>query len=105
MPRKTCKGPATLLRALRRLEEDGQSVQVGLAEILEARHGRTRIYAARALEVGDLEPDALVLGALGRQIRGPEVGGAGPEVRVTVQAACLGEDGRSGYSLLAGVRP
>src|SRR5262245_32907888 len=99
MPRKTCTPASSLTRApgcfeedadhpqpapplwlagaLGGFEEDGEPVQVVLAEVLEARHRRAWIDAARALEVVYLELDALVLGALRGQVRRAQVGGAG----------------------------
>ena len=62
----------------------------------ERRHRRARVHARRALQVVDLELDALALRALvprGRARRGSR---AGAEVRVAVQAADLGEQLRAG---------
>src|SRR6476646_11577957 len=90
MPRKTRMAP-TLLGTLGGLEEDGELVQVVVAEIGERRHRRARVDAARTLEVVDLELDALVLGALGGEVRRAEVRAAGAEVGVAVRTARLGE--------------
>ena len=49
--------------------------------------GRAAVHAGRALEVRDLEGDALVLRALGGELRRTEVVPAVAQVRVAVQAA------------------
>src|SRR6266542_1600233 len=104
MPRKTrttrqertapCPAPkpgALLLAALGGLEEDGELLEVVLAEVCERRHGRARICRARVLEVLDLEVDALPLGAFRRQVGGAEVRRAGAEVRVARETGQLRE--------------
>ena len=58
-----------LLRALGGFEERRELFQAGVAEPGERRHRRARVDARRAFEVRDLERDALVLRALGGQIR------------------------------------
>ena len=49
--------------------------------------GRAAVHAGRALQVRDLEGDALVLRALGGELRRAEVVPAVAQVRVAVQAA------------------
>src|SRR5581483_9511922 len=93
MPRET-RTRLRLLPALRRLEEGGELAQVVLAEGRERRHRRPRVDTARALEMVDLELDALVLRALGGQVGRAEVRRAGAEVGVAVEAAHLREDVR-----------
>src|SRR5439155_24370334 len=103
MPRKTRtespgayrpspRGPWILLRPLPRLEEDGEVVQIVLAEVGEGLHRRARGHAARALDVVDRELDALLLRAFRREIGRPEVRAAGAVVRMAVHAPHSGED-------------
>src|SRR6266542_819599 len=92
MPRKT---RTPLLSSLRRFEERRERAQVLLAARVEMGHRRTGVDAARALEVADLELDPLVLGAFAREVGRAELGAAGAEVRMAVQAAGLGEQLRS----------
>src|SRR5881275_1920882 len=80
-----------LLRALGGLEEVRELVQVVRAERREDRHRRPLVDAARAPEVRDLEGDPLLLGALGAEIRGPEVRGADAEIGVAGSTARDGE--------------
>src|SRR6478672_5535192 len=99
MPRKTRMAP-TLLGTLGGLEEDGELVQVVVAEIGERRHRRARVDATRALEVVDLELDALVLRALGGEIGRAEVRAARAEIGVAVRAARHREEVRARECLL-----
>src|SRR5207237_1750806 len=89
-----------LLRSLGRFEEVRERGQVLVAETRERRHRRTGVDAARALQVGDLELDALVLRALRREVRRAEVRGARAEIGVAGQAACLREQRRAGLGEL-----
>src|SRR3954465_2723572 len=98
IPRKT--RTTALLRTLGRLEEDRELVQVLVAERREGRHRRPGIDAARALEVVDLELDALVLRSLLGEVWRAEVRGAGAEVAVARHAARLREQLRAGHGLL-----
>src|SRR5215217_7353785 len=98
IPRNT--RTAALLRTLGGLEEDGELVQVVLPERGERGHRRAGIDAARALEVVDLELDALVLRALLGQVRGTQVGRAGVEVGMAVRATRLGEENRARVGLV-----
>ena len=67
---KSTRATSYLLRALGGFEERRRAaVRFVLAEPGERRHRRARVHARRALEVGDLEGDALVLRALGGQVR------------------------------------
>src|SRR5438093_180716 len=93
IPRKT----RTLLPALRCLEKGRQLAQVVLAEILERRHRRAGVDAARALEVVDLELDALVLGTLRGEFWPDRA--TGTEVRVADRATRFGEQVRAGKRL------
>ena len=54
--------------------------------------GLPLVHARGALQMGDLEVDALVLRALGGQVGRAEVARAGAEVGVAVEAADLGEE-------------
>src|SRR5437868_8806365 len=76
-----------LLAALRSLEEGGERLQVLRALVRELRHRAARIDARRALQVGDLEGDALVLRPLGAEVGRTEVVAADAEVGMAVQAA------------------
>src|SRR5205085_4155605 len=78
---------------------DRELAQVRCAEIGEGRHRRALVHAARALEMGDLEGDALVLRSLGAQVRRAELRTAGAEVLVAVEAAGGREEIRSGNSV------
>src|SRR5579885_426941 len=77
----------SLFAALGGLEEGGELLQVILAQAGEARHRAAAVHAGRALEVRDLEGDALVLRALRGEVRRAEVVAAGPVVGVAVEAA------------------
>src|SRR5689334_1469116 len=93
MPRKTRKRTGRpSLRALRRLEEDREIVQVLVAETREGRHRRARVHARRALEVPDLEVDAELLRPDRREVRSAGEAAARVDVRVAVEAARLGEE-------------
>src|SRR4051794_5126567 len=98
MPRNIRTTPP-LLRALGGLEESGDLAQVRFAEVRERRHRRALVHAARALEVVDLEGDALLLRALGAQIRRAELRAADAEVGVAVEAARRGEEQGAGFGL------
>src|SRR5438128_4229667 len=74
-----------LLAALRGLEEGGERLQVLRALVREGRHRAARIDARRALQMRDLEGDALVLRALGRQVRRAEEVAPRAEVGMAVQ--------------------
>src|SRR5439155_22312798 len=89
----TRSGP--LLAALRRLEEDGQRPEVLGPLVGELGHRAARIDARRALQVGDLEGDALVLRAFIAQVRRAEVVAADAKVGVAVEAADDGEELRA----------
>src|SRR5919201_6769242 len=86
MPRKTRKR-ARSLRPLLRFEEHRHPLQVGLAVLRERRHRRSLVDAARALQVGDLEGDALVLRSLGGEVPRAEGRRADVEICVAVEAA------------------
>src|SRR5207248_3300377 len=88
-----------LLAALRGLEEGGQRLEVLGSLARERRHRAAGVDARRALEVRDLERDALVLRALGRQVGRAEVVAADAVVRVAVEAADDGEQLRPGDRL------
>src|SRR5438034_6736575 len=98
MPRNIRTTPP-LLRALRGLEESSDLAQVRFAEVRERRHRRALVHAARALEVVDLEGDALLLRALGAQVRRAELRAADAEVGVAVEAARRGEEQGAGFGL------
>src|SRR5213595_500384 len=98
MPRNIRTTPP-LLRALGGLEEGGDLAQVRWRSALrwiskrcERRHRRARVHAARALEMGDLKRDPLVLRAFGAQVRRTQLGAADAEVGVAVEAARAGEE-------------
>src|SRR3982751_3219947 len=80
-----------LLRALGGFEERRDLFQTIVSEACERRHRRAGVDARRALEVRDLEGDALVLRAFGGQLGGAEVGAAVAVVGVTIEAARNGE--------------
>ena len=86
-PREQPTRSGPLLAALRRLEEDGQRLQVLGALAVEARHRAPRIDASRAFQVRDLECDALVLRALVAQVGRAEVVTPDAEVGVAVETA------------------
>src|SRR5581483_5941459 len=65
----------------------------------ERRHGRSLVDARRALEVVDLELDALVLRTFRRELGRAEVLAAVAEVRVAVEAAGDREQLRAGDRL------
>src|SRR5437763_1522299 len=81
-----------LLAALRGLEEGGERLQVRRPLVRERRHRAARLDARRALQVGDLEGDALVLRALVAEVGRTEVVAADAEVGVAVEAADDGEE-------------
>src|SRR5436189_2948689 len=101
MPRNIRTTPP-LLRALGGLEEGGDLAQVRVAEppgAPERRHRRALVHAARALEVGDLEGDPLVLRTLGTQVRRTQLRAADAEICVAVEAARAGEEQGAGLRL------
>src|SRR4051812_16487417 len=99
MPRKT-RTLESLLRALGGLEENREPAQVVLAEVREGRHRRAVVDAAWALEMRDLERDALVLRPLGAQVRRAELRAAGVEISVAVETPGGREQQGSGDGLL-----
>src|SRR5437762_14101423 len=84
-----------LLRALGTLEERGELLETRGTKSPERRHRRARVDARRALQVRDLEREALVLRTLGRQVRRAREPTARAEVRVAVEAARDGEEVRA----------
>src|SRR5262245_35960763 len=84
MPRKTRK---PLFCPLGGLEENRELAEVCFTEVGERRHRRALVDAAWALEMLDLESDALVFRPLGGQVRRPEQRAADAVVGVAVQTA------------------
>src|SRR4051794_4934773 len=70
------------------------------AQPCERRHRRARVHRLRVLDVSDLEVDAFVLGAFGRQIGSAEVVTAVAEVRVAVETTRDSEQLRARDRLL-----
>src|SRR5262249_20621832 len=89
----TCSG--VLLAALRRLQEGGQGSEVLRPLAGEGRHRTARIHARWALQVLDLEGDALVLRALCTEVGRAEVVAPDAEVGVAVETADDREELRS----------
>src|SRR5689334_11447175 len=81
----TRRQPIGALGALRCLEERGQGVKVLLTLVGKRGHRAAFVDARGAAKVGDLERDALVLRALGAQVRRTQVVGAGAEIGVAVE--------------------
>src|SRR6185369_9880369 len=96
MPRKTRKA---LFCPLGGLEENRQLAQVCVAEVGEGRHRGALVDAAWALEMRDLEGDALVLRTLGGQVGRAEQRAADAVVGVAVEAAGGRKELGAGYGL------
>src|SRR5262249_60841620 len=88
-----------LLAALRRFEEGGELLEALRTEVLERRHRRAGVHARGARQVANLEVDALVLRALGREVGGTGEAAADPLVFVAVRAADYREQVRAGDRL------
>src|SRR5262249_61948789 len=89
MPRKTRK---PLFCPLGGLEENRELAEVCFTEVGERRHRRALVDAAWALEMLDLESDALVLRPLGGPVRRPAQRTPGAVVGAAVHAT-RGPDG------------
>src|ERR671931_500711 len=91
---------AALLRALGTLEERRELLETCVTKSAERRHRRARVHARRALQVRDLEGDALVLRALRSEFGRAWEPAAGAEVGVAVETARDREEVRPGDGLL-----
>src|ERR671930_819513 len=91
---------AALLRALGTLEERRELLEACVTKSAEGRHRRTGVDTRRALQVRNLERDALVLRALRSQFGRTWEPAAGAEVGVAVETARDREEVRPGDRLL-----
>src|ERR1044072_335830 len=84
-----------LFPALGTLEERRELLETCVTKSAERRHRRARVDARGALQVRDLERNALVLRAFGRQVRRAGETAAGAFVGMAVEATRDGEEIRA----------